>query len=1709
MLVQGPIMQSDPTISPPPISSPLRVPTPLHASPLPGGNTSGSKEGRMTLNELTVLCTSMSKKVKSLESYSKQIKLTYGAAYTKLIIKNPSKQGRKIAQIDEDEGITLVQMGAQTQGRNEHEVKSNFDFTTTEDISTANVPITTVGAEISTASPEDKTAETFDDSDDITLAKTLIEIRRSATKPQKGRGVLVEEEPVKVKRRDQRLAQIESDAELAQRLYEEESAEFTTEERAKLLAEFFERRKKQLAAERSEAIRDKPPTRTQVRIKMITYLKDIVESSKKRQREVSDEESFKKQKLEGDNDAEKEELRAILDIVPSEMLDDFDRQDVIDLHRLIQERWPPRVILRRLLPHARGLGFKPRRLPPEFYALVSNHKVSKELWERIQLLMQGTSLTKQERECKLYDEFDKFAYKKGETLREFYLRFSLLLNDMNIYNMKLKQFQVNTKFLNTLPPEWRKFMTDVKLVRDLYTTNVDQLHAYLGQHEFHVNKKGDDPIDAINYMMSFLTAVVTSRDESWFKDKVLLVQAQANGQILHEEELEFFADPRITEALTIQIVITHNAAYQANDLDTYDSNCEEISTTKVALMVNLSHYGLDDLAEPETEITSDSNIIPYSQYVSESQQTAVQNSNFPVQQDALILFVIEQLKTQVGNCTKINLDNKSVNDTLTVELVRYKDQVRILKEGHNVDLKSKDIISDSCAQTVEIDNLKQTLSEHLKEKESLIQTVTLLKNDFQKEESRNIDREIALEKHIKELNNIVSKRNQSAQTVHVLTKPQFFYDHTTKQALGFQNTFYLKKAQQLEPKLYDGNVIQKTNAIVIHDSEDTLMLAEESRSKMLLKQKDSMMSEKKVNTKPVDYVVLNQLSQDFKIRFVPQTELSTEQAFWSHNSMNFKEPNPFTRPTQVEVPKELPKVSMVNTSLKKLKHHLASFNVVVKERTTTTAITEGTLQEKVLVISALKDNLRKLKGKVVVDEAVILHPIDPELLNVDATPLAPKLQNNRTAHSDYLKHTQEETATLREIVEHERSLNPLNTSLDCVYSGCSKHMTEDRSQLTSFVNKFLGTVKFGDDHVAKIMGYGDYQIGNVTILRVYFVEGLGHNLFSVRKFCDSNLEVAFRQHTCFIRNLEGVDLLFGSQENNLYTLSLRDKMKSSLICLLSKASKTKSWLWHRRLSHLNFGAINYLARQGLVRGLLKLKFKKNHLCFACAMGKSKKISHKPKSEDTNQEKPYLLHMDLCGPMRVESVNGKKLASLKKHLLLALLSKTVSLKDVIADISIFIGYAPTKKAFRIYNQCTKRIIETIHVDFDELTAIASKQSSLGPALHEMTPATISSRLVPKPTSLTPFVPPLRNDWDMLFQSLFDELLSPSPSVDYPAPEVIAPIAEVVTPDRAGSTGSPSSTTVDQDAPSPSKSQSTSETQHPVITNNVEEDNHDIKVAHMGNDPLFSIPIPKVYSDQSSSTDSIHIIMHPDHQISRHNSKWTKDHPLENIIGQLARPVSTRMQLHEQALFCYCDAFLTFVEPKTYKDALTHPAGSKQCKKSSMSSNAMKYRSSYPRPDKVMVITLKWIYKVKLEKLGAIKESFGYHSPRLMVPRRSMTFPSLSSSSLDFSTMGVSTGSQDSKPYFFKDSKAYFDCAISLCCNNVQRSRSKHIDIRFHFIKEQVENEVVELYFVNTKYQLADIFTKALSRERIEFHINKLGMRSFTPETLKQLVDEAEE
>ncbi|GJU99470.1 retrovirus-related pol polyprotein from transposon TNT 1-94 [Tanacetum coccineum] len=194
-----------------------------------------------------------------------------------------------------------------------------------------------------------------------------------------------------------------------------------------------------------------------------------------------------------------------------------------------------------------------------------------------------------------------------------------------------------------------------------------------------------------------------------------------------------------------------------------------------------------------------------------------------------------------------------------------------------------------------------------------------------------------------------------------------------------------------------------------------------------------------------------------------------------------------------------------------------------------------------------------------------------------------------------------------------KTSNLVEIILFIVDSGCSKHMTGNLKLLSNFVEKFLGTVKFGNDQIAPILGYGDLVQGNVTIKRVYYVEGLNHNLFSVGQFCDADLEVAFRKSTCYIRDLKGNDLLTGSRGTDLYSITLQDTSTPNLICLMAKATSSQAWLWHRRLSHLNFDTINLLSKYDILTSLPKFKFVKDHLCSSCELGKAKRKSFKIKT----------------------------------------------------------------------------------------------------------------------------------------------------------------------------------------------------------------------------------------------------------------------------------------------------------------------------------------------------------------------------------------------------------------------------------------------------------------------------------------------------------------
>ncbi|GKD50095.1 retrovirus-related pol polyprotein from transposon TNT 1-94 [Tanacetum coccineum] len=735
-----------------------------------------------------------------------------------------------------------------------------------------------------------------------------------------------------------------------------------------------------------------------------------------------------------------------------------------------------------------------------------------------------------------------------------------------------------------------------------------------------------------------------------------------------------------------------------------------------------------------------------------------------------------------------------------------------------------------------------------------------------------------------------------------------------------------------------------------------------------------------------------------------------------------------------------------------------------------------------------------------------------------------------------------------------------------------------------------------------------------------------------------------RKHLCYVQDTDGVELIKGSRGSNLYTISVEDMIKSSLICLLSKASKNKSWLWHRRLNHLNFGTINDLARKDLVRGLPRFKFKKDHLCSACQLGKSKKHTHKLKTKNTNLEVLNSLHMDLCGLKRVKTISGKKyilvivddyssvgifhqklvlrtpqqngfverqnrtLVKAARTMLIfskapmflwaeavatacytqnrslihtrhnktpyelvhdkkpdliffqvfgALCYPTNNSEDLgklqaIVDIGIFVGYAPSRKGYRIYNKRTRRIMETIHVHFDEPSEpMVPVQLSTGPAPTSLTPGQISSGLVPNPVPAAPYVPPINKELEILFQPMFDEYLKP-PRIKRPISP--APAVSVL----VNSAGTPSSTTIDQDAHSPSHSpsssalQSLSSPQGVAAGSTIIEEN---PFAPIDNDPFVNVLAPEPSSEASSFRDVIKLDEYGDvlKNKSRLVAKGYRQEEgidFEESFAPVARIKAIRIfisnaasknmtiyqmdvkttflngELKEEVYVSQLEGFvdldhLTHVyrlkkalyglkqAPRAWYDTLSRflldnkfskdedslgiPVGQTQFR--SMVGSLMYLTAS--RTD--LVFAGLWYMKDTAMTLTAYAD---VDHAGCQGTRRST---SGSAQFLGDKLILWIRSQLTDYGFVFNKIPLYCDnrSAIALCCYNVQHSWSKHIDIRHHFIREQVEKGVVELYFVMTDYQLADIFTKALPRERFEFLLLCLGMKSMTPKTFKRL------
>ncbi|GJS97888.1 retrovirus-related pol polyprotein from transposon TNT 1-94 [Tanacetum coccineum] len=673
-------------------------------------------------------------------------------------------------------------------------------------------------------------------------------------------------------------------------------------------------------------------------------------------------------------------------------------------------------------------------IPKDIYSLINHYTDAKDIWENVKMILEGSELTKDDRESQLYDEFEHFRQIKGETIQGYYVRFTKLINDMRNIKMTMPRMQLNSKFVNNMLPEWSRFITEVKLNRGLKESNFDQLYAYLKQHEVHANENRmmmerfiqptNDPlalvsnasvqqyptqsskspqssnepspadnfqldsgssstenlIESLSNSLALLTQSYKShlpqtnnqlrtssnarnkatvqdgrvvvqdvrgrynannqgkpfqrnnargnvvagnvggqnrggiinpgqakpikcyncnglghiarecprpkrlQDSDYFKDKMLLMQAQENGAVLDEEQSLFLAGEQVTNfdedvdnSPENDLALNVDHVFEADECDAFDSDVDEGPTTQTMFMANLTSEDpiydeagpsydsntpfevqdhdtfvnhLDEyhevhemqsdvqhnyVVDSDADYTSDSNIIPYDQYVEDNEEHVVQSNVSSVRNDAL-MSILDEMHEQGVQSRLANKPDMVVNDSVTSELARYKELVgeyekrakfELTDRERKIDEQMRIIISDRNRKETslksELHSAQILLSSTVGHYKSKTEEVTILKKDFKQKEDKFLEEFLDIKRLKDKIEDRLYKQDQSVQTVHMLCKPKSFYDEKNKVAIGYKNPLCLTRAKQAQSALYNGHVLVTTNhtPTVIHDSEDT------------------------------------------------------------------------------------------------------------------------------------------------------------------------------------------------------------------------------------------------------------------------------------------------------------------------------------------------------------------------------------------------------------------------------------------------------------------------------------------------------------------------------------------------------------------------------------------------------------------------------------------------------------------------------------------------------------------------------------------------------------------------------------------------------------------------------------------------------------------------------------------------------------------------
>nr|GEW33989.1 integrase, catalytic region, zinc finger, CCHC-type, peptidase aspartic, catalytic [Tanacetum cinerariifolium] len=634
-------------------------------------------------------------------------------------------------------------------------------------------------------------------------------------------------------------------------------------------------------------------------------------------------------------------------------------------------------------------------------------------------------------------------------------------------------------------------------------------------------------------------------------------------------------DEDVDEQPVQDLALNVDNMFQADDCDAFHSDVDEALMAQTMFMANLS---FTDPVNDEVGPSYNSDIL--SECVKDNAVPLVHSNVSSVPNDAYMMIYNDMYQPHAQSASKTS-QNTVVKNSQTTELATYKEPVELYERWARFELTERKqkineqlrrIISDRNfkEETLkkELHSIKLQLAYTINHNKLMVEEVTSLKKDFKQKENKYLEDFLDMKSLREKVEDILFKQDQSLQIVHMLCRPKPYYNELNKDDIKQKNLLIendnliaecLSKEVFSVATNYELNVARFTKMHVANTIIEARCLELEAELYNLCDKNHNHNHDDFGNNPPTP----DKDTHDFDSVFV----IGKMQA-------SLKGKDNITQLT-AKVTALQAQNDLFRDENGKIKQHYQELYDSIK-------ITRAKHIEQ---MTALKKENVNLKAQTMNNvNSVNKDHVKPTVLApgkyaIDVEPLLSRLRNNREAHLDYLMHLKESVETIRDIVEEAKVVRPLDSS---IVSAC----------------RYTKIVRFENDHFGAIMGYEDYVIGDSVISMVYYMEGLGHNLFSCRQFCDSNLEVAFRKHSCYVRDMDDVELIKGSHGSNLHTISVEDMMKSSPICLLSKASMNKSKLWHRRLNHLNFGTINDLARKDLVRGLPRLKFEKYHLCFA-------------------------------------------------------------------------------------------------------------------------------------------------------------------------------------------------------------------------------------------------------------------------------------------------------------------------------------------------------------------------------------------------------------------------------------------------------------------------------------------------------------------------------